>query len=240
MKARFATILLAVTHISGCGTIASIGTGAGAMPLNERPKHDGPRQEIYRIDDSRYITIEGYKDCTVGGIMMWHDERSGVHSEMSPYRGSGNGVWPGRYVIDPSTQRIAVATFGCGDRTCNLWITYSNDGGVTWGGFASEQYSMYIRNKRLFPNPTELLDTDVRVTADGLIYVIPSHRHHMYRYRLDGTPNQRPESTGLTDEREGQYNSEDVTSIPDIRTPSGQERFSCDTSLNPVVPDDEQ
>lgn len=231
---RFLAAILAVGFISGCSTIASIGTGAGAMPVYELPKYDGPRQIIYRIDKDRYITIEGYKRCDQYGLMYWNDDRNDVHVLMSRYRGVGNGPWWGRFVIEPGERRIAVPGFGCGDKACYLNFAFSNDGGRTWGDvFTSEKFSdaPWGTNDRSARRDIEA--TEVRVTADGFIYVIPWHRHHYYRYRLDGTPDERPRGTSLEDRENGVYNWENLAAVPEVNTPSGQERFTCDPSLNP-------
>lgn len=259
---RYLALAISIAFLSGCGTIASIGTGAGAMPVHQRNEYKSPQQEIYRVDKDRYITLENYKDCEVGGIMKWHDERQNLHVTMSRYKDGRNGFWPGKFSIDPGNERIAVATFGCGDKNCNLWISFSNDGGKTWDEFSSEQYSYYAYKKE-DSSRLKAINTEVRVTAEGVIYVIPQHRQFFYRNRLDGTKQQRwddIQSTGLTDRRcwrgvgeslaedeceaknspnsplpEGKYDPRNLSSIPNIKSPSGQERFTCDRSLNPAI-----
>lgn len=241
MMIRTLLLVLAAELTTGCGTIASIGTGAGAMPVHELPKYDGPRQVIYRIDEHRYITIEGYRHCDRYGLMYWNDDRKNLRVLMSRYKGVGNGPWWGRFVIDPGEEKIAVPGFGCGDKACYLNFAFSIDGGRTWGDvFTSEKYSDDPWGTNDSSARDKIQGTEVRVTADGLIYVIPAHRHHYYRYRLDGTPNQRPVGTALADDKNGLYDWENLATVPEVKTPSGQERFTCDSSLNPPArPDDE-
>jgi hypothetical protein len=256
--------------LTGCGSIASIGTGAGAMPVSQRPIYDSPQQLIYRIDEHRYITLENYRDCGVGGIMKWHDDRKDLHVVMSRYKDGGRGFWPGKFSVEPGDERFAVPSFGCGDKACYLTIAFTNDAGNTWDTFVGERYSLYAYKED--SERQAVIDTDVRVTKEGYIYVIPWHKHFYYRYRLNGSKDQYATPTG--DERcwpensdamsslesraleekcntsrskkppfpplpPGRYDEYDFASIPGIKTPSGQERFTCDPSLNPVIKDDE-
>ncbi|AKU14583.1 hypothetical protein AzCIB_4698 [Azoarcus sp. CIB] len=204
------------------------------MPLNEIPRYDGPRQVIYRIDEYRYITTEAYQHCDRYGYLYWHDDRKNLHAKIG-----WTSLWRGRFVIEPGEERIAVPNFGCEDKGCYLTIDFSNDGGKTWDVFSSANLG---GRSTVENNPVErerIHSIEVRVTTDGLIYVIPAHRHHYYRYRLDGTPDQRPRETSLEDRKNGIYNWEDVASVPEVKTPSGQERFTCDSSLNPPARTDD-
>lgn len=263
--------LLCSAFLAGCGSIASIGTGAGAMPVHQRPTYNSPQQVIYRIDEHRYITLENYRDCQVGGIMKWHDERKNLHVEISRYKGGGRGFWPGKYSIEAGDERFAVPSFGCGDKACYLSIAFTNDGGATWDTFVGEQFSSYAYKDEGSRQP--VINTEVRVTKEGLIYVIPKKSFY-YRYRLDGTKDQYPKGTSTGDERcwpensdamstlesrdleekcndsrsrqppfpplpPGKYDRYDLASIPTIKTPTSQERFTCDPSLNPVVEGDD-
>jgi len=257
--------------LAGCGSIASIGAGVGAMPVSQRPTYDSPQQVIYRIDAHRYITLENYHDCRVGGIMKWHDDRKDLHVVMSRYKDGGRGFWPGQFSIEPGDERFAVPSFGCGDKACYLTIAFTNDAGNTWDTFVGEQYSLYAYKDE--GSRQAVINTDVRVTKEGYIYVIPKKSFY-YRIRLDGTKDQNPRGTPIGDERcwpensdamsslesraleekcnasrtkkppfppikPGRYDQYDFASIPRVKTPSGQERFTCDPSLNPVIKDDE-
>ena len=267
--------ILGAAFLAGCGSIASIGTGAGAMPVHQRPTYNSPQQVIYRIDEHRYITLENYRDCQVGGIMKWHDERKSLQVVNKKYPTWGAGVWQGQFYIEPGEERFAIPSFGCDDKGCLLWINFTNDGGKSWDAFptASFSHSYFAphRNRDTRPN---IEATEVRVTREGYIYVIPQHRQFYYRYHLDGTKDQYPKGTSTGDERcwpensdamstlesrdleekcndsrsrrapfpplpPGKYDRYDLASIPKVKTPSGQERFTCDPSLNPVITDDE-
>lgn len=114
MKTLLPAALAVLITLSGCGTIASIATGAGAMPLNEVPRYDGPRQVIYRIDEHRYITTEAYQYCDRYGHVYWHDDRKNLHVRLSPW----TALWQGRYVVEPGEERIAIPTFSCEDKGC--------------------------------------------------------------------------------------------------------------------------
>jgi hypothetical protein len=265
-----------VTLIAGCASVASISTGTGAMPVHERPTYNSPQQVVYRVDEHRYITLENYRDCRVGGIMKWNDDRKNLHAVIEKYPTWGSGIWQGKFKIDPGDERIAIATFGCGDKNCHVWINFSNDGGLTWDAFSSESFShsYYSPNRNSYTR-SDIEATEVRVTKDGYIYVIPKNKKFFYRYRLNGTKDQSPEGTATGDERcwpgeglklgikehidwvesceenrvrkppfppmePGKYDMYDLASIPDVKTPSSQERFTCDPSLNPVVEGEEE
>ncbi|WP_374326726.1 hypothetical protein [Azonexus sp.] len=256
-----------VTLISGCASVASISTGTGAMPVHQRPTYNSPQQVIYRIDDHRYITLENYRDCRVGGIMKWHDQRKNLEVEMGRYKNEGKGFWPGRFSIEPGEMKFAIPNFWCGEKWCYLSIVFTNDGGKTWDAFRGMTYSSNsFEDKK---ERKKVVDTDVRVTKDGYVYIVPMHLDYYIRRRFDGFENGKPwgfgsgercelirppnmstsEHLALTKACEesrrkkppfpplepDRYDEYNFSSIPLVKTPSGQERFACDPSLNPVV-----
>jgi hypothetical protein len=89
---RWGSCALAAVLATGCGSFAALSVGAGAMPVTKRPHYDSPQQVIYRVDEHRYITLENYKDCRVGGIMKWHDETRGIHEVTKRRPTWGTGV----------------------------------------------------------------------------------------------------------------------------------------------------
>lgn len=238
------------------------------MPVQKRTEYQSPQQVIYRVDKDRYITLENYKDCQVGGIMKWHDDTINLHVEITRYKNWGRGFWPGKFSIEPGKERIAIPTFACGEKWCYLNLAFTNDSGKTWDTFWGERYSTNARKKdsRAW---SEVLGTEVRVAADGMVYVIDYKQQEFARYRLDGTKGQNPNPTGLTDEycrpdeiitdvglrhevidnceknrprkppfptvKAGKYDMYNLASVPNIKTRSGQERFTCDPSLNPII-----
>lgn len=265
---KYFPFAISIVFLSGCGAIASIGTGTGAMPVQKRTEYQSPQQVIYRVDKDRYITLENYKDCEVGGIMKWHDDTINLHAEITRYKNRGRGFWPGKFSIEPGKERIAIPTFACGEKWCSLNLAFTNDGGKTWDTFWGERYSSDAYKKDSYAWP-RVLGTEVRVAADGMVYVIDSKQREFARYRLDGTKDQNPNPTGLTEEycwpdediadvrqhtehvencertrprkppfptvKAGKYDMYNLGSVPNIKTPSGQERFTCDRSLNPAI-----
>jgi hypothetical protein len=186
---RWLCCALTAILITGCGSFAALSVGAGAMPVTKRPQYDSPQQVIYRVDEHRYITLENYKDCRVGGIMKWHDETRGIHEVVEEHPSWGSGVWPGRFSMEPGGEHLMIPTFGCGDRNCNLFINYSNDGGRTWSYFASLSYSMWAYRKT-DSDYQKVRDTEVWVTKEGYAYVLKSGYNWFGRYHNGdmGTP----------------------------------------------------
>jgi hypothetical protein len=265
---RWLCCALTAVLITGCGSFAALSVGAGAMPVTKRPQYNSPQQVIYRVDEHRYITLENYKDCEVGGIMKWHDETRGIHEVVEEHPTWGSGVWPGRFAMEPGGEHLMIPTYGCGDKGCHLFINYSNDGGRTWSYFGSWPYSMWAY-KETDSDYKEVRNTEVRQTKAGYAYVSrPGHSTYS-RYRdgdmgsallddrctpvddVDGSGNTldydefwgsrercnntRKKTPPFPPVPDGRYDRYDLGAIPDVRTPSGQERFTCDPSLNPVI-----
>jgi hypothetical protein len=268
---RWVCCALTAILITGCGSFAALSVGAGAMPVTKRPQYDSPQQVIYRVDEHRYITLENYKDCRVGGIMKWHDETRGIHEVVEEHPTWGSGVWPGRFSMEPGGDHLMIPTYGCGDRSCNLFINYSNDGGRTWSYFGSWKYSMWAY-KETDSDYQLVRQTTVRVTKDGYAYITKPNYSTVTRYhngslgsalreeRCSPPPELRGDGKSPDYEhiearakfeseckrtrkrtppfpplREGSYDTYDLGAVPDVHTPSGQDRFTCDPSLNPVI-----
>ena len=267
---RWGCCALTAVVATGCGSFAALSVGAGAMPVTKRPQYDSPQQVIYRVDEHRYITLENYKDCRVGGIMKWHDETRGIHEVTKRRPTWGTGVWPGRFVIEAGGDHLMIPSFGCGDKGCHLFINYSNDGGKTWDHFGSWPYSMWAYRET--DSDYQLVrQTTVRVTKDGYAYITKPNYPMVTRYHngdmgsslseercapplelLDPPANpyehwdERAKFEAECEENrtrtppfppvpEGRYDRYDLGAVPDVRTPSGQDRFTCDPSLNPVI-----
>ena len=66
----------------GMSTGASFGAGLGGSkqrPDNFRQMEtDAPIQTIYSIDDHRYLTLENYLTCDLGGQVYYNDTRKGI------------------------------------------------------------------------------------------------------------------------------------------------------------------
>lgn len=201
--------------LPGCSSdLAAIAVGAGEMPVYQRPTYDVPAQVIYRIDDKRYFTIENYEDCSVGGDVYFHDERTSMKAKVW-YLGAG--IWPGKFRIEPNDTHLAFPTFGCGDKTCSLKIRYSTDGGKKWESFPSWTFGHY-------PKTEELKQTEVVVKGNH-IYVRGPGQPWVSRYTFD---------SGMRwGEVKGGYEHLDPSQWPRVVTASKQDRFTCDTSVKP-------
>ena len=265
---RWGCCALTAVVATGCGSFAALSVGAGAMPVTKRPQYDSPQQVIYRVDEHRYITLENYKDCRVGGIMKWHDETRGIHEVVEEHPTWGSGVWPGRFAMEPGGEHLMIPTYGCGDRSCNLFINYSNDGGRTWSYFGSWKYSMWAY-RETDSDYQIVRQTTVRVTKDGYAYITKPNYPMVTRYHNGGLGSalgeercfppddlwgddpyehqeersnfetkckeNRTETPPFPPVPKGRYDTYDLGAVPDVRTPSGQDRFTCDPSLNPVI-----
>lgn len=226
------------------------------------PRNDSPKQLIYQVDDLRYMTLENYEDCRVSGVITWHDTARGTHTVIYDW---GSGVWVGRFMMDPGSEHLAFPTYECTHKSCELRINTSNDGGKKWSYFAARQYSSKANEETNIDytavrNTTVRVSADGYV----YISVKGESEYRRYNIELGSfsqekeercTPEGYPETWGsdeyyfqvtecMNSRRrtppfppvpEGRYDRYDLASIPDVHTPSGQDRFTCDPSLNPAI-----
>jgi len=78
------------------------------------------------------------------------------------------------------------------------------------------------------PNPTGLTDEYCR--PDEIIADVKL-RHEV----IDNCEETRPRKPPFPTVKAGKYDMYNLASVPNIKTPSGQERFTCDRSLNPTI-----
>lgn len=224
MSHRIAYLLLAgylgAAGLSGCGGIA---VGAGAMPAYVRPKYDTPSQVIYRIDDQRYFTIENYEDCSVGGDVYYHDERSGLRTKV---RASGMGIWPGRFSIEPADFAIVIPTHSCNrDGYCGLGFNVSTDGGKSFDWFYGWQIGHRVNREDV---RRSVENTNIVVKGNE-IFAAQTGDDEVSRFVM--SPGMSANDVRLTS-----VLAEAVIrpwQVPSVHTPSGQDRFTCDTNIRP-------
>ncbi|WP_454757439.1 T6SS immunity protein Tli3 family protein [Cupriavidus campinensis] len=189
--------------------------------------YDVPPQVIYRIDDHRFVTLENYRDCH-HGVTYYNDAKQGIRQRLGR---AGIENFQGRLInADPTGQNIVIPSsappdIGCSDRGCTTSLLYSTDGGKTFFG---------VRYMTSF-NP-------FRDTAKFTIAVTKAHLYVAERMETDSYVREYPlapevdlrkpyppgfrGSTFAASKRPGYLDG--------LRSPSGQERFTCDPSIRPA------
>ncbi|WP_034296133.1 hypothetical protein [Herbaspirillum sp. RV1423] len=222
--------MMHVIKIMGA-TLFSVGVAGCVTELPELAqrnyppaKFDVPPQVLYKIDDNRFISLENYQQCF--GDTYFNDTKQGIRTEL------GRGTierYRGRLIIDdPTGMNIVIPSAPpapCGSRGCNSSLIYSTDGGRTFKGMvymnsgipskASENYSILVAKDGFYVAEKRSQTTDST-------YVI--------KYPL--VPNidlDNPYPEGV----KGEGFALSKKSLPPLRTPSGQDRFTCDASIRP-------
>ena len=201
--------------------------------LKELP-YDSPPQVIYRIDEHRFVTLERYRDC-YHGESYYNDTRSGIRKFL------GRGLFEnfqGRIInADPTGRNIVLPLAypdglicGNGEKGCVVPFWYSTNGGKTFGTTVymehsfnsfedSKSYSMFVTKDQLYV---------VKKWGDDDAYVIVSPM-------VPGIDLGRPYPPGVKGGSFAASKRPDVFSK--LRTPSGQDRVTCDASIKPTNPD---
>jgi hypothetical protein len=203
---------------------------ADFLSIKELP-YDSPPQVIYRIDDHRFITLEHYRDCNHGDT-YYNDTVTGVRKYLA--RGTVEN-YQGRVInADPTGKNLVVPgaevpEYVCGDRGCNPVMMYSTDSGRTFyaKSYVNNSFDPFKYSKDFTIAATKdaiyvtekLGETTSQTTTRK--YLINPDSIYLEREKLpDGAPfvHSPPAPTGL-------------------RTPSGQDRYTCDASIKPTNPD---
>jgi hypothetical protein len=125
-------------------------------------------------------------------------------------------------VVLPTTRNTT-----CGDRGCTDYLAYSTDGGRTFRWLDYMKYSS---------RPSKQSEKyTIAVTRDG-IYIFQKRLdggdYTVSKYPLiSGIDLKRPYPAGLHDESFMASKRPGV--LPSLRTPSGQDHFTCDTPITP-------
>ena len=190
------------------------------------PHYDVPAQVIYRIDDHRYVSFENYSDCFHGDA-FYIDTRLGIRTDLGR---EGVENFQGRLInADPSGSNLvfpmaAPPHTACSDRSCSTPLIYSTDSGRTFHGMVyMKTFDPFTRSKRY----------TMAVTGDAL-YVVEQMDYDAFirRFPLVKDINlTQPYPEGLHDQ--SAWASEEKLLPSGLRTPSGQERFTCDASIRP-------
>ncbi|WP_244130644.1 T6SS immunity protein Tli3 family protein [Burkholderia pyrrocinia] len=236
---RCATAIIApVTLVQGCtaqppGRPVFRLADFWSSTLKELP-YDSPPQVIYRIDDHRFVTLERYRDC-YHGESYYNDTRAGIRK----YLGRGHFEnFQGRIInADPTGMNIVLplaypprAFCGNGEKGCVVPFWYSTNGGKTFATTVymehsfnsfedSKNYSMFVTEDKLYV---------AKKWGDDDAYVIVSPM-------VPGIDLGRPYPPGV---KGGSFAASKRPGIfSKLRTPSGQDRITCDASIKPTNPD---
>ncbi|WP_258170610.1 T6SS immunity protein Tli3 family protein [Burkholderia cepacia] len=236
---RYAVAIIAlVTLMQGCAApepkypVFSLSKFMSSA-LKELP-YDSPPQVIYRIDEHRFVTLERYRDC-YHGESYYNDTRAGIRK----YLGRGHFEnFQGRIInADPTGVNIVLplaypprAICGNGEKGCVMPLWYSTDGGKTFAVMTymehsfnpfedSKNYSMFVTEDKLYV---------AKKWGDDDAYVIVSPM-------VPGIDLSRPYPPGV---RGGSFAASKRPGVfSKLRTPSGQDRITCDASIKPSNPD---
>jgi hypothetical protein len=187
------------------------------------------RQVIYRIDDHRYVSFENYSDCFHGDA-FYIDTRLGIRTDLGR---EGVENFQGKLInADPSGRNLvfpmaAPPHTACSDRSCSTPLIYSTDSGRTFHGMVymktfnpfnrSKDYTMAANGDRLYV--AEKIQDDAYVIEYPLVQGIDLTKPYPLGVRGSSfTASRRP------------------TYLSGLRSPSGQDRFTCDASIRPSNP----
>ncbi|AQQ35498.1 T6SS immunity protein Tli3 family protein [Burkholderia cenocepacia] len=209
---------------------------ADFLSAKELP-YDSPPQVIYRLDDHRFVTLERYRDC-YHGETFYNDTKTGIRRMLG--RGTVEN-FQGRVInADPTGMNLvfpsAVAPYAvCGDRGCNPVMAYSTDGGNTFHGmvYARHIYKPFEDSK----------DYTVAVTSDKLFIAKkfqyrsdrPEYDLSVRQYTLAPSVDRNKPYQPIV-ESDGAWASKKKLMPDGLRTPSGQDRITCDASIKPTNP----
>lgn len=203
---------------------------ADFLAAKELP-YDSPLQVVYRIDDHRFVTLEHYRDCNHGET-FYNDAQRGIRS----YLGRGTVEnFQGRVVnADPTGKNLVFPSAtppqtACSDRGCNPAMAYSTDGGVMFDGmtYIEHSFNPYVDSK----------DYTITATKDA-VYVSKKLIERSDELVTDKYPMVPgfvyDAKEPLPDGKQIGFN---VRAPNGLRTPSGQDRITCNAAIKPTNPD---
>ncbi len=128
----YAASSLGLALLTACSLLIPPGIPSGMANPSVRSSRseDYPEHFVYRIDDHRYITIQGNDHCD--GMIYYNDTRLGIRTEVSTTGITlGGGTFDGYYAINSEYVAIPALIFSQ-VRGVLLYIYYSHDGGRTF------------------------------------------------------------------------------------------------------------
>lgn len=215
--------------LSGCQIPAAmIAASHGGMPGHQfvPPTHDVPPQVIYRIDNNRYLTLEHYDSCSNDGIVFYNDATKNIRTKISNYPTG----FEGKILLDPAAGILAFpfATSqgkSCGERGCSLGIVYSFDSGKTFMGTAPwnlRATGNRVQDRKQYTSVYDETKKMIFALKGNELYI--SNDRNAVRWMMD------KDDSNLSD---GEYLPAAKRALPQVRTPSGEDRFVCDDTIRP-------
>ncbi|VWB13518.1 hypothetical protein BLA14095_00344 [Burkholderia lata] len=225
-------IITLVALMQGCVAqqrqIFSLGNFLSAKVL----PYDSPSQIIYKIDGHRFVTLENYRSCNYGQA-YYNDTLAGIktglgRASVENYNGKLiNADITGRNLAFPSG---APPHLGTSDHGVDVGLLYSTDGG--------RSFSVVVYMERSFDPFEYSRDYSIFVTKDRLYVANRSADNDAYVVEYPMVPGidlSKPYPPGV---RGGSFAASKRPGIfSKLRTPSGQDRITCDTSIKPTNPD---
>jgi hypothetical protein len=219
-------VVALIAAFQGCATPQPYTFMLADFQRAEVLPYDSPPQVIYRIDDHRFVTLEKYRDCN-HGTTYYNDTKAGIRKVLGR---AGIENFQGRLInADPTGRNIVIPSAGppelaCSDRGCTTSLIYSTDGGRTFAGMS------YMNSFKPFRDSSWY---SILVDADAF-YVEESYDGNSYVRRYPLIAGYSYGRGKLPDGQGVEYNVKMPTGL---RSPSGQERFTCDASIKPTNPD---
>lgn len=234
----------ALLSLSGCiSEGAAFGLGAGALhetvmtekDKNAPPPVYGPPQIIYRIDNSRYFTLENYTRCE-NGQTFYNNKTKNIHAKISNTSGflfKGRLFWLSTrddYLAFPSTHNSNYAGCVGSDKGCRNVITVTTDAGETLHPIIYGDYTQ---------DPTgDTEDYDMIVTNEGFYMIEFNGKERFaedaatWKWTFDSDPESTekfgyPGATGPKFQRELPMN--DISNVSQVR-------MQCSRNLEPEQP----
>jgi len=224
-------VLFLLATAFGCAAPQPWSFNLGDFLAARELPYDSPPQVIYRIDDHRFVTLEHYRDCNHGET-FYNDTKKNLRRKL------GIGYfenYQGKIVnADPSGNNIVLPLAApprlvCGDRGCTVVLYYSTDGG--------ENFQSRVYMPHSFNPSDDSRDYTVAAMKDKL-YVAKKVNGDIFVREFPLNPIvdlERPYPAGFHDR--AAYASREKLEPDGLRTPSGQDRISCDASIKPTNPD---
>ncbi|WAH53095.1 hypothetical protein LMA04_03320 [Pseudescherichia vulneris] len=226
----FATILSCFS-LSGCIVTsgAAFGAASGAMEAkgvgNDFKYYvfDVPPQVIYRIDDHRFFTLENYKDCDHGGIVYYHDTNKNIKEYINGGSDSNSILtanpmmsWKGQFIYAASDKVLAFMSryplMSDRDTHSGVFVTYrinNKYGQVFVTSDTDPGYDMIVL----------ITDENTYIKSKGIrgdVYDLKSTSFNTYNGSISD------------------HNIVENKDWPQVSTPSGAIRFTCDMSIRPT------
>ncbi|RBQ32861.1 hypothetical protein C2125_18185 [Rahnella aquatilis] len=180
------TLIFSLTSLNGCAvTPPPVQTSMQPEKLAVQPIHNPP-QVIYRIDKSRYLTLEDYSKCDDGSI-YYHNDNKKIKTKLW-FLSRGTMNYKGRFIWAAKNEDILALPFvrgdndACGDplRGCAYSIlSASIDGGkkfsdIKFGAInssSSKNYTIVVTDDAIYFKSNLYPSTDkYAINSNGEFY----------------------------------------------------------------------